>query len=332
MEKYKVSILVPIYGVEKYIKRCAISLFEQSYSDIEFIFINDCTTDNSINILEKVISHYPNRVSQTKIIHHKSNMGLGGARNTAVESATGDFLFHVDSDDYIDAYCIEKCVKKQLETNADVVSVNIMKLYPNRNLILQIPNFPSPKELNLALIRHDIPNNIWGRLIRTSLYKNNGIIVEERVGMSEDLNVLPRLLYYANTVANVNEVLHYYECSNMSSYTYKFSEIKIKETEKTYNVLLSFFKDKEEVYINAIHYRFYRAFANALINSGKSGCHKAFFVRMKNKLKFFATSSQELDLPIRFALSINNYQIFCFYVRIASFLKRIFKKHSPYYE
>lgn len=321
---YLVSILVPIYGVEKYIRRCAISLFEQTYFNIEYIFVNDCTNDDSIIILENVINQYPNRQSQIKIIQHETNKGLGEARNTAVAAANGDYLFHVDSDDYIDPYCIEKCVKKQLDTNADVVSVNIMKLYSRKNEILELPNYKSPKDLNLAIINHDVPNNIWGRLIRTSLYKNNGIIVEQSVGMSEDLNVLPRLLYYANTVANVNEVLHYYECNNMSSYTYKFSEIKIKETEKTYNVLLSFFKDKEDVYINAIHYRFYRAFANALINSGKSGCHNDFFVRMKDKLKLFHVSSRKLDLPTRFALYINNYQLFCFYVRMASFVKRNF--------
>ena len=138
---YLVSILVPIYGVEKYIRRCAISLFEQTYFNIEYIFVNDCTNDDSIIILENVINQYPNRQSQIKIIQHETNKGLGEARNTAVAAANGDYLFHVDSDDYIDPYCIEKCVKKQLDTNADVVSVNIMKLYSRKNEILELPNY-----------------------------------------------------------------------------------------------------------------------------------------------------------------------------------------------
>ena len=103
---YLVSILVPIYGVEKYIRRCAISLFEQTYLNIEYIFVNDCTNDDSIIILENVINQYPNRQSQIKIIQHETNKGLGEARNTAVAAANGDYLFHVDSDDYIDSYCI----------------------------------------------------------------------------------------------------------------------------------------------------------------------------------------------------------------------------------
>ena len=82
--KMKVSILVPIYGVEKYIEQCAISLFSQTYEDVEYIFVNDCTPDNSISILEKVLANYPERKSQTKIINHPENRGLGAGRKTVM--------------------------------------------------------------------------------------------------------------------------------------------------------------------------------------------------------------------------------------------------------
>ena len=97
----KVSILVPIYGVEHYIEQCARSLFEQSYSDIEYIFVNDCTPDSSMDILKQVLSIYPNRKSQVRIIEHEHNQGLGAARLTATKAATGEAVMHVDSDDYI---------------------------------------------------------------------------------------------------------------------------------------------------------------------------------------------------------------------------------------
>ncbi len=96
----KVSIIVPIYNVEKYIERCAVSLFEQDFEDIEYIFVNDCTPDNSVEILEKVIEKYPNRKSHLKIVHHKENKGLGSARNTGLEQATGNYILHIDSDDW----------------------------------------------------------------------------------------------------------------------------------------------------------------------------------------------------------------------------------------
>ena len=97
----KISILVPIYNVSKYIERCAHSLMEQSYENIEYVFVDDCTPDNSITLLKGVIAKYPHRQDQVKIISHEHNKGLAGARITALNSATGDYVVHVEADDYI---------------------------------------------------------------------------------------------------------------------------------------------------------------------------------------------------------------------------------------
>lgn len=106
-----VSILVPIYGVEKYIKRCAISLFEQTYKNIEFVFVNDCTRDSSISVLKDVVTEYPYLANKVKIINHIHNKGLAAARNTAIKESSGDFVFHVDADDWLEKTAIESCVK-----------------------------------------------------------------------------------------------------------------------------------------------------------------------------------------------------------------------------
>ena len=79
MENKKVSILVPVYGVEKYIERCVRSLFEQTYENIEYVFVDDCTKDKSIEILNSVLAEYPNRKKQAKILHHDKNRGLSHA-------------------------------------------------------------------------------------------------------------------------------------------------------------------------------------------------------------------------------------------------------------
>ena len=99
---YQVSILVPVYGVEKYIERCARSLFEQTYENLEYIFVNDCTPDKSMEILMRVMEDYPNRKGNVRIFHHEHNRGLSAARNTALDAATSPFVTHVDSDDYLD--------------------------------------------------------------------------------------------------------------------------------------------------------------------------------------------------------------------------------------
>ena len=91
----KVSVCIPVYGVEKYIERCARSLFEQTMRNgVEFVFVNDCTPDKSIEILEHVLAKYPHRKEQTKIINLPENGGVGRARRIAIENCTGEYIIH----------------------------------------------------------------------------------------------------------------------------------------------------------------------------------------------------------------------------------------------
>ena len=123
----KVSVCIPVYGVEKYIERCARSLFEQTMKDdIEFIFVDDCTPDKSIEVLQKVLEEYPNRKDQVKIIHHEVNKGLTGARNTALKYVSGDYIIHCDSDDWVDKDLYATMYKKAAKENADVVCCGII--------------------------------------------------------------------------------------------------------------------------------------------------------------------------------------------------------------
>lgn len=85
-----VSILVPIYGVEKYIEQCAETLFQQSFTDIEYVFVNDCTKDRSVEILQQTIDRFPERKSQVILIQHEHNKGLGGARHTTFAASRTD--------------------------------------------------------------------------------------------------------------------------------------------------------------------------------------------------------------------------------------------------
>ena len=111
-EPYTFSILVPVYGVEKYIERCARSIFEQTYHNLDIVFVDDCTPDKSIDLLQRVLEDYPKRKAQTRIIRHAHNRGLSAARNTAVAAAIGTFLTHVDSDDWIELNAVEVLVSE----------------------------------------------------------------------------------------------------------------------------------------------------------------------------------------------------------------------------
>jgi glycosyltransferase involved in cell wall biosynthesis len=123
----KVSIVVPIYGVEKYIERCARSLFEQTFDDIEYIFVNDSTKDASIEVLQTVIEEYPHRKNQIKILHHPENRGLPQARKTGILAAKGDYIINFDSDDWVEHTIIEVVYTKASQDKADIVVCDIYK-------------------------------------------------------------------------------------------------------------------------------------------------------------------------------------------------------------
>lgn len=325
-ELCKVAICVPVYDVEKYIVRCVKSLFEQSYENIEYIFVNDCTKDRSIELLTNELNNYPRRKSQVKIINHKKNSGLGAARNTAVKNCTAPFIIHVDSDDWLDPDCIQLCVEKQKETNADIISFGMRKIYMNKHTDIFVPDYAGSQELVLALIRHEIPNGVWGRFIRRSLYVDNNISVTDGVNMSEDLNVIPRLAYRAKKISVLPKILYFYNCINQASYTSSFSEEKTSQEMITINVLQDFFCDKGKVFMDAIELREYNMLINNMINSAKEKGHYPFYLFMRQRIDHMPKYLQStLSLPKRLAFFIRNYGLFVCYVRLASFVKKLIK-------
>lgn len=170
-----VSLLVPIYGVEKFIEKCAVSLFEQTYSNIEYVFVDDCTPDNSISVLRDIIAEYPGRKSKVRILHHEYNRGLAAARNTAIENAVGEYVMHVDSDDYLDIYAVEKSVNLIRKENADALMFGMKHVFANKkvNQCVKIPI--DVKEYVKQLIQRECAVCVCGGIYRRSLYFENGV-------------------------------------------------------------------------------------------------------------------------------------------------------------
>ena len=104
----KVSVIIPIYKVEAFIVRCVNSLMRQTLSDIEYIFVNDATPDNSMALLQLTVNSYPERKEQVRIVAHEYNQGLPAARNSGLAVATGKYIFHCDSDDYMEDEMLEQ--------------------------------------------------------------------------------------------------------------------------------------------------------------------------------------------------------------------------------
>ncbi len=252
---YLVSILVPVYGVEKYMERCARSLFEQTYENLEYIFVDDCSPDNSIAILKRVMEDYPERKAQVRIIRHERNRGLAAARNTALDAASGPFLTHVDSDDYLDRDAVRLLVEKQVETGADIVSGNYYVINNKGKQNKYLPDYKDNREFLLKTLDiHEGIRTIWGHLVRLSLYNDYHIRLKEGVDVGEDWQQIPLLAYYAKNTSQIDSFVYYYDCTNPQSYIHQYqNSVFWEQPIKSLFIMESFFADKEPIYKEASH-------------------------------------------------------------------------------
>lgn len=201
MEK-KVTAIVPIYNVEKYLERCVDSILLQTYKNIEVILVNDGSTDNSLQYCNKY-KNQDNRV----IIIDKQNGGLSDARNAGLKQATGDYVCFIDSDDFILPTMIEMMVKQLIEDQADICVCDMEYLYDNGTKTFASGGAiekTSIKEMP-SLIR--INNSACNKLFKTEMFSD----VKFPVGkFYEDLATIPILIYKAKCVTKVHEPFYVY--------------------------------------------------------------------------------------------------------------------------
>lgn len=261
----KISILTPIYGVEKYIEQCARSLFEQSYADIEYIFVNDCTKDRSIEILNDVILQYPTREKQVHVIHHSQNQGVGAARQTALMEAKGDYVMFVDSDDFLPVDAVKKLAEKAVEKRAGKVVDNDVdnfattstsvrsKTYPDlidggycewKDGKASMPRMPfdieKQKYLKLLICQNLITNRLWGRIYKRSVITDHQIFFQKGVDYAEDLFWNAQFLYHAQSKVVLNKVVYGYRTDNINSYNHSISEKNLLSYFRSFHLLAMF--------------------------------------------------------------------------------------------
>lgn len=133
----KVSVIVPVYNVAPYIERCWLSIKQQTYRNLEVIFVDDCGTDDSVSILEGLIKE--DAEIDCRIVHHERNRGLSAARNTGLSAATGEYVYFLDSDDDIAEDCIESLVRPVASDKVDVVVADYKVIGPGGYLPLSLP-------------------------------------------------------------------------------------------------------------------------------------------------------------------------------------------------
>lgn len=211
MEKLKVvklSVIIPVYNVEKYLKRCLDSVINQTLKDIEILCINDGSTDDSLSILEE----YKSKDSRIVIITQE-NKGLAATRNVGIENAKGEYLAFVDSDDWINAKFSECLYNSAKENNCDIAVGNIMRV-PNKGKatpFLQYENTQIYEDTNSKFEICDIPKMcyVWNRIYkRDQILKYNIRFIEGKV--YEDVIFSHKALFYLDKLITVPDAIYYY--------------------------------------------------------------------------------------------------------------------------
>lgn len=219
----KVSVIIPIYRVEKFIERCVRSLLEQTLQEVEFIFVDDATPDKSIEILHTVCSKYPQRSQQIKIVTHQTNKGLPAARNTGLSVASGEYIFHCDSDDYMERNMLEELYGAAVENLADIVWCDWFLTFEQNERYMRQPSFTTPIEALRAMLDGRMKYNVWNKLVKRRLYIEHEIVFPTGHGMGEDMTMM-MLFAYAEKVCYLPNAFYHYVKLNTGAFSQTYSK------------------------------------------------------------------------------------------------------------
>ena len=247
MNKCKLSIIVPVYGVEKYIDKCLNSLVKQSLKEIEVIVVNDGTKDNSQKIIDKYVKKYPDKIKS----YIKENGGQGSARNYGLKKATGEYIGYVDSDDFVEKDMYKKLYNKAKENNYDIVvcgNYNVSEDYQNKNIDAFINNYNTDLE-NIFFGKMAV----WNKIYKRDILIKNKLEFKEKVWY-EDLAFTLKAIMNSNTFAFIDEPLYDYlirEGSTMNNSNVQ----RNLEILDAFNDILSYIKhNKKEEYFSKIEF------------------------------------------------------------------------------
>ena len=217
----KVSVVIPVYNVEKYIERCARSLFEQTLDNIEYIFIDDYSQDNSINILERVLLEYPNRRPQTTIIRLKQNIGAANVRKKGIFLANGEYIIQCDSDDWVEKETYELMYNMAVSKNLCIVICDIFKsgIYEDKSL-----KHKDKRSIIFDCLIENMDCGLWNKLVKKEIFYND--IIYPEAHLAEDFALTPQLIYYSKNIKHFNKALYHY-CDNPESVTRVVSKEKV---------------------------------------------------------------------------------------------------------
>ena len=298
----KVSILIPVYKAEHFFAQCLHSVFNQTYENIEYVFVNDATPDSSMDILQQVVKTYPQRQKQVVIIENERNRGVAYTRNVLLNNASGDFIYYVDSDDFIEPDTIETLITTATVEKSDIVRCNYFEYYNGVSTPVLRNTEPDEDGLIGQCMRgKNKMNAMWLLLIRRQLFATHHLAFVNDINGPEDIMMTIKLFCSTNNVAETPKPLYHYRLDNSTSITHNELSFRnhfllaveqivafLKEKgvyEKYYEQTLQLmFTSKQHFLINK-KIRNIDKYINTFPES--SHCYRQYNYSMKQQLLFF---------------------------------------------
>lgn len=220
MLKSKISVIVPIYNVEKYLKECIDSIIFQTYTNLEILLINDGSTDSS----KKICEEYVNKDSRIKLFN-KVNGGLSSARNFGIKKATGDYIIFIDSDDFIEKNMIEELVFGCECNNCDISVIGVYKYFDNKNIYKESKFIYFGKVDNSKALENMMLNGFYAcnKLFKRYIFEKNSF--ESK--LYEDIYLIPYIVEKSQNIYFLNEYGYYYRQREKSIVHTEFNEKKM---------------------------------------------------------------------------------------------------------
>ena len=200
---------MPIYKVEQYLEKTLNSIFSQTYPYLDYVFVNDCSPDNSLQILKDAIIKYKIEKNKFTIINHFRNEGIAVSRADCIANAKGDYVYFVDSDDWIEENTVEQMVSATNGGAVDIVGCDFMKDFVSGQTTYHHEDYSESCMGNLyKCLNYDIATVLWKLLIRRSLFDN--FTITPHVDIVEDYIMSVKLYYYANSFVSIPKAFYHY--------------------------------------------------------------------------------------------------------------------------
>ena len=234
----KISVIVPVYNTEKYLHRCIDSVLAQTYKDFELLLIDDGSKDSSGAICDE----YAARDSRVKVFH-KENGGVSSARNAGLAIASGDWIMHLDGDDWIAPDIQERLIRKGEDTGADIVMGDFLFAYSDRDILYSLPDWDNNKTASLNRYITSVWTCVWGGIHKRSLYEVYQLKSPQGVTYCEDFHLMARLCYHAKKVVNLHRPFYHYR-QQEGSVMHNLNKKTERDEQWVYQDIIRFFKEQ----------------------------------------------------------------------------------------